>query len=296
VPDPAVECVLAASARVGECPLWSQTERRLYWVDIESRRIHRFDPASGDDERRTLPGRPGSIALTSRPGRLLVAMEHVLAFFDWEADTVETWIELEPAGTGNRLNDGCCDPAGRFWVGSMFDPTSAGRKTGMLHRVDPDGSSAVLRTGIGVSNGLAFTPDGTTMYFADTHRDTIWAHDYDLATGEPTRARVFLDFGAIPGRPDGACIDEDGCLWIACVHGGAIIRVTPDGEIDRRIELPVPDPTMTAFGGPDLATLFVTSLGGDGEPGPRTDGSLAGALFAIDVGVRGVGEPVFGRS
>jgi sugar lactone lactonase YvrE len=288
--------VVAASARVGECPLWSEPEQRLYWIDIESRRVHRYDPSTGDDEQRSLPGRPGSIALTPRPGRLLVAMEHVLAFFDWDGGATDTWLELEPARTGNRLNDGRCDPAGRFWVGSMFDPTSAGRRTGMLHRVGPDGMTAIVRTGIGVSNGLAFRPDGSTMYFADTHRDTVWAYDYDLASGEPTRERVFLDFSTLPGRPDGACVDEDDCLWIACVHGGAVIRVTPAGDVDRRVELPVADPTMPAFGGPDLATLFVTSLGGDGSPGQRTDDSLDGGLFAVDVGVRGHVEPAFGRS
>jgi sugar lactone lactonase YvrE len=132
------------------------------------------------------------------------------------------------------------------------------------------------------------------MYFADTHRDTVWAFDYDLATGEPTGERVFFDFTAIPGRPDGACVDQEGGLWIACVHGSSVIRVTPDGAIDRRIQLPVEKPTMTAFGGLDLRTLFVTSLGGSGTP--ASDGSVAGGLFAIDVGVRGVPEPAFGRA
>jgi sugar lactone lactonase YvrE len=289
-----VECVVPAGALLGECPLWSDLEDRLYWIDIEGEAIHRYDPASGIDERRPVPGRPGSIALTATPGRLLLAIRHELVFFEWERGTLERWIALEPEGTGNRLNDGRCDPAGRFWVGSMFDPASARRSTGMLHRIEPDGDVTTVRSGIGVSNGLAFSPDGSTMYFADTHRETVWAYDYDAATGEAVNERVFLDFGALPGRPDGACVDGDGCYWIACVYGWAVIRVTPAGAVDRRIDLPFEKPTMPAFGGPGLATLFITSIG-EGGSGPSAPGQPdAGGLFAIETGVRGLPEPRFG--
>jgi sugar lactone lactonase YvrE len=227
--------------------------------------------------------------LTLTAGRLLVAMEHALVFLDWEDGALEPWIDLELAGTGNRLNDGRCDPAGRFWVGSLFDPTSAGRATGMLHRVEPGGAATVMRSGIGVSNGLAFSPDGATMYFADTHRDTVWAYDYDPASGEPRNERVFLDFSRpdLPGRPDGGCVDADGCYWIACVYGWAV---------DRRIEVPVEKPTMPAFGGPSMTTLFITSIGTGGSR-PLADGQpSAGGLFAIETDVRGIAEPLFGSS
>jgi sugar lactone lactonase YvrE len=289
-----VECVVPARALLGECPLWSDLEERLYWVDIEGQAIHRFDPATSVDEQRSVPGRPGAIALTAEAGRLLVAIEHRLAFFDWGSGSCDEWIGLEPEGTENRLNDGRCDRAGRFWVGSMFDPAAAGRFTGMLHRVSPQGHVATVRSGVGVANGLAFSPDGSTMYFADTLRETVWAYDYDMDTGNAVNERVFLDFGGLPGRPDGACVDQDGCYWIACVYGWAVIRVTPDGTIDRRIGLPVEKPTMPAFGGAELATLFITSIGEGGSrpsaPGQRD----AGGLFAIDVGVRGLVEPRFG--
>ena len=289
-----VECVVPAQALLGECPLWSDLDERLYWVDIEGEAIHRYDPATNVDEQRVVPGRPGSIALTPDAGRLLVALEQGLAFFDWETGSCERWILLEPEGTGNRLNDGRCDPAGRFWVGSMFDPTSAMRSTGLLHRVSPNGDAATVRSAIGVPNGLAFSPDGATMYFADTPRTTVWAYDYDPASGDAVNERVFLDFGDLPGRPDGACVDEDGCYWIACVYGWTVLRVTPDGAIDRRIELPVEKPTMPAFGGPGLATLFVTSIG-QGGSGPSAPGQRdPGGLFAIETGVRGLAEPRFG--
>jgi sugar lactone lactonase YvrE len=289
-----VECVVPAKASLGECPLWSDLDERLYWVDIDGREIHRYDPASGADERRSVPGRPGSIALTETAGRLLVALEHGLAFYDWDSAAYREWIALEPEATGNRLNDGRCDPAGRFWVGSMFDPTSAGRSTGMLHRVGPGGDVATVRTEIGIANGLAFSPDGSTMYFADTPRQTVWAYDYDVATGDARNERVFIDFTGLPGRPDGACVDQDGCYWIACVGGWAVIRVTPDGAVDRRIDLPVARPTMPAFGGPALATLYVTSIG-DGGSRPGIPGQRdPGGLFAIETGARGLVEPRFG--
>lgn len=291
-----VECVVPARAALGECPLWSDLEACLYWVDIDGRAIHRYDPTTGVDEQRTVPGRPGSIALTAEAGSLLVAIEHALGFFDWKSGSYDQWIGLEPPGTGNRLNDGHCDRAGRFWVGSMFDPASAGRFTGSLHRVAANGEVATVRSGVGVANGLAFSPDGTTMYFADTLLDTVWAFDYDLASGEASNERVFLDFADLPGRPDGACVDADGCYWIACAYGWAVLRITPKGEIDRRIDLPVEIPTMPAFGGPDLSTLFITSIGErasrPGAPGQRD----AGGLFAIETGVRGLVEPRFGAT
>jgi L-arabinonolactonase len=291
---PAATCVLPAAARLGECPVWSASEARLYWVDIDGRAVHRYDPRTGLDEQRPAPGRPASLALTATPGRLLVAVERRLGFLDWDTGAWLDWVVLEPdSGGDNRLNDGRCDPAGRFWVGSMFDPSSAGRATGLLHRVERDGTAVTVRTGIGVSNGLAFAPDGRTMYFADTHRDVVWSYDYDVDTGEASNERVFLDFGPLPGRPDGACVDQDGCYWIACVYGWAVLRVTPGGAIDRQIAVPVEKPTMPAFGGNDLSTLFITTIGGGGSH--RTDPAQpnAGGLFAVEPGVRGLVEPRF---
>ena len=293
---PAARCVLPARAQLGECPLWSSIEARLYWVDIDGRAVHRFDPATGLDEQVSAPGRPGSLALTGGAGRLLVAIEGRLSLLDWSTGRWSDWITLEPEGQGNRLNDGQCDPAGRFWVGSMFDPTAERRTTGLLHRIEPDGSTAVVRTGIGVPNGLAFSPDGRTMYFADTHRDLVWAYDYDPDTGEPANERVFLDFADLPGRPDGACVDEDGGYWIACVYGSAVLRVMPDGSVDRHISVPVAKPTMPAFGGPDLATLFITTIGGGGSHAVDPSQPDAGGLFAVEPGVRGRPEPPFAGS
>lgn len=288
-----VTCVLPARALLGECPIWSPDDDRLYWIDIDGRAIHRFDPATGSDEQRAVTGRPGSLALTASPGRLLVAIEGRLAILDWTSGEWTDWVPLEPEGVGNRLNDGRCDPAGRFWVGSMFEPAAAGKFTGILHRVEPDGTAVAVRSEIGVSNGIAFAPDGRTMYFADTHRDTVWAYDYDVESGEATNERVFLDFEPLPGRPDGAAVDEDGCYWIACVTGAMVLRVTPAGAIDRRIPVPVTKPTMAAFGGPRRSTLYITTIGGGGYHQVDPSQIDAGGLFAVETDVRGMPEMPF---
>jgi sugar lactone lactonase YvrE len=289
----AATCVLPARAQLGECPIWSPDEGRLYWVDIDGRRVHRFDPATGLDDAVDVPGRPGSLALTSTSGALLVAMEGRLGSLSFADGTWRDWLALEPEGNGNRLNDGRCDPAGRFWVGSMFDPAATKRATGSLYRVDADGSATVMRTEVGVPNATAFSPDGRTMYFADTHRDVVWAYDYDVDTGQPTNERVFLDFSDLPGHPDGACVDEDGGFWVACVFGSAVLRVTPEGRVDRRIDVPVRKPTMPAFGGPSMSTMFITSIGGGGSHALDPSQPEAGGIFAVETGFRGLRETAF---
>ncbi len=290
----AAHCVADVGAELGECPVWNTDDGRLYWIDIEGRALHAFDPESGEDEQHDLPARPGSFAFTATPGRLLVALEHQLAWYDWAARSLTPWLDVEKAGTGNRLNDGRCDPAGRFWVGSMYADVAEGQFTGMLHRVDPDGAIRTVRRGVGVSNGLAFAPDGSRMYYADTLHDTVWQYDYDLDTGEASNERVFLDFTQLPGRPDGACTDADGYYWVACVFGWAVLRAAPDGTIDRVIEVPVEKPTMPAFGGPDLDMLYVTSISATGGSRPSSvPQAHAGGVFAIEAGCRGVEEPRF---
>lgn len=290
-----IEAVGHTPAALGECPVWSDRERALYWADIDGRAIHRLDPETGVTASRTLPGRPGSFVLTTDPDRLLVACEHELVVLDWPANEITSWCEIEEAGTGNRFNDGRCDPAGRYVVGSMYADTSAGRTTGALYQVEPKGKWATLRSDIGVTNGLAFDQERRRMYFADTPTDCVLAFDYDLDTGQATNERLFLDYSSLPGKPDGACVDADGCYWSASVYGWAVIRVTPDGKVDRRIELPLHKPSMPAFGGSDLSTLYVTTIGAGGtDPSePGRDGFQPGELLAIDAGVQGRPEPIF---
>lgn len=270
---------------LGESPVWDTDEHVLWWADIDGHAVHRFDPATGVDESKPLPGRPGSLTRTQTPGRLLVAMEHELVWFDWATGTTTPWIALEEAGVGIRLNDGKTDPAGRFVVGSMFEDTKANKTVGSLHQIDADGSTRVLRSNVGTANGLGFDASRGLMYFADTPTLSVRQWDYDLDTGEPSNEREFFDYSTIDGKADGACIDDDGCYWSASVYGWAVTRITPEGVVDRRIDVPVEKPTMPAFGGSRMDTLFVTSIGSGS--GAR-DGVAAGALLAIDLSSDGI--------
>lgn len=289
-----VDAITDEVAALGESPVWDRRQDRLYWIDIDGRRVHRTDPSTGADEVRELDGRPGSIALTADPDRLLVSIEHAVADLQWSTGELDHRIEIEPAGTPSRMNDGRTDPAGRFWVGSMDQSSDRAGNAGFLHRVDADRSFQTMETGVGVANGLAFSPDGSVMYWADTRRLTVWAYDYDTDTGARRNGRVFLDFTDLPGKPDGACVDETGCYWVACVYGWSVLRATPDGEVDRIIELPVEKPSMPAFGGAALDTMFLTSINSGGSAPAQPGQPLAGSVLALDPGVRGVSEPLFG--
>ncbi len=282
---PEVVPVLTEGIALGECPTWSVVEDVLYWIDIDGRSLHRHDPSSGTNDVWALPGRPGSLALTATPGRLLVAVEHDLLWVDLTAGDeprLAPMLNLEKGPDRVRLNDGRATPEGRFLVGSMWDDVNERRSEGSLYLVGPDGP-ATLETDIGVANGSAFDLERGRMYFADTFAQTVWMYDYDRATGSVTNRQLFLDYEPLPGFPDGACVDADGCYWSAAVGSGSLVRVTPEGAVDRRVELPVEMPSMPAFGGSDLSTLYVTAIASEsGSPG---------GLFALDVGVAGRPEP-----
>ncbi|PZQ67970.1 MAG: gluconolactonase, partial [Variovorax paradoxus] len=198
------------------------------------------------------------------------------------------------ARTGMRFNDGRCDRQGRFWAGTMLMDMAAAARVGMLYRQDDATTTptAVLDDLI-VPNGLGFSPDGRTMYLSDSHPSvqTIWAFDYDPDSGTPSRRRVFVDMNPLPGRPDGAAVDADGCYWICGNDAGLVHRFTPQGRLDRSVPVPVKKPAMCAFGGPQLDTLFVTSIRPGGD---LSDQPLAGGVFAFRAGTQGLPEPPFG--
>ena len=281
-----IECVTKTPALLGESPVWSVAEQVLYWVDITGRKLHRYDPAAGEDRDWPLPEEIGCVA-PRRGGGLIVGLRHGIAFFDPATGALERLADPEAGIPGNRFNDGTTDPAGRLWAGTMSMDLQAPDPMGTFYRFDPDRSCRPFFDRVFVSNGLAFSPDGRTMYLADTNAGvrTVWACDYDLDDGVPSNRRVFVDTKDLPGRPDGGSCDADGCYWMAAIDGGQIIRFTPRGAVDRIVDLPVKTPTKAAFGGPRLDTLYVTSL----QRAGRSDlGRDAGALFAIhDVGVAG---------
>ena len=288
-----IDCVVRADALLGESPVWDVGREVLWWVDINGRAIHCYDPAHDKDHASPVSLQPAALAVRAGGGLVVATNDGFHAFAPDDGHLTPLAPNPEPDLPRNRLNDSRCDRSGRFWAGSMHDPTSAKIAAGRLHRLDPDLGVNTFLTGLGVSNGLAFSPDGRTMYHADTWAETVWAYDYDPDEGIPTKKRVFAEFFDLAGRPDGATVDESGCYWVALARGGQIVRLNPRGERDRLIPFPVSAPTMPAFGGPGLDTMYVTCLGPGSAPTEVAKPGLDGALFAFDPGCGGLPEPTF---
>lgn len=289
----AVEPVVRGADRLGETPLWCERTGRLWWLDIERPKLQSFDPATGRHEAVAFDCvYLGTQALT-RSGERLLGRDLELVVRSDETGEVRPFATVE-SGLDNRLNDGRVDARGRFWVGTMDNALT--RPNGSLYRVDPDGGVARIAGDVIVSNGIAFSPDGRTLYFTDTRRYRSWAFDLDLDDGVVTGRRLFADHSATGERPDGACVDVDGCIWTAFFAGGRIVRHRPDGRIDRTIPMPVTNPTCLCFGGADLKTLYVTTAAKFLTPQQLAAEPLAGALFAVEGAGQGLPENRFGNT
>ncbi|MBJ3785895.1 SMP-30/gluconolactonase/LRE family protein [Devosia sediminis] len=281
------EPLVPAGNQTGECPVWDAANAALYWVDIPRGLIQRLN-ADGQVERWTAPMMIGAIALTEA-GTLVAATERGFAEVTLDVDGTARLgpiADVLSAGNSMRFNDGAVDRQGRFWSGTMLMPPDPARPVGVLHRLDGDGSARPIVDGLLIQNGLAWSPDGRRMYLSDSHPSvrTIWRMDFDPETGTPSNRQVFC--ADLPGRPDGAAMDADGCYWIAATDAGKILRLTPEGKIDAEIVVPVPNPTNLCFGGPDLRTVFITSM-----PPKSGDVPMAGALFSAELPFAGLAEP-----
>ncbi|WP_311273196.1 MULTISPECIES: SMP-30/gluconolactonase/LRE family protein [unclassified Rhizobium] len=278
--------------KLGESPVWSEREQKLYWVDSRGPTIYRFDPVSRNVESLAMPDIIGSIGLRSGgPGELVVAMQTGLHFVNFNSKHCEPIADPEKDLPDNRFNDGRTDRQGRFWSGTMSDVRRD--PTGSLYRLDADRTVSCLRGDVIVPNSICWSPDSRVMYFADTYRDRIMAYRFDADAGTIHDERLFADTSDRPGRPDGSTVDADGYLWNAEYGGGRVVRYAPDGRINRVVDLPVTQPTSCAFGGPDLATLFVTSAHQRLGPDDLAAQPLAGDVFAFDIGIKGLAEPEY---
>ena len=284
--------LLDAGALLGESPVWHAAEARLYWVDIDGRKIHRTDPASGAAEVMELAEQVGCIAPRAGGG-LVAALENGCALIDgWGATPRAFGAAVLADKPEQRFNDGRVDALGRLWVGSLTSDKANPAAT--LYRLDPDGSLTEILHGLTTSNGAAFSPDGRIFYHADTPTHAIRAYDVDAAAGTLSGGRVFHQFEFGNGRPDGAAVDAEGCYWSALWDGWRVVRFSPAGELIRTVELPVQRPTMIAFGGPDLKTAFVTSAGKNLTDAERKAQPHAGGVFAFRVDVPGLAQKMFG--
>ncbi|MCM0018363.1 MAG: SMP-30/gluconolactonase/LRE family protein [Tagaea sp.] len=287
-----IECVAAAGNILGESPIWDSRRQILWWVDIHALKLHSFTPSTGAHGISTLPEQVGSIGLRQNGG-LVASTRLGFRFFDPAVGRMEpvTSPSDDPlAGRFDlRFNDGRCDRFGRFWAGTVQEKRVLGGAA--LYRLDADRRCHLMADGVTVSNGLSWSPDDRTMYFADSQAREIYAYDFDGPSGSLGARRVFARYRPDDGIPDGATVDAEGYLWSAGIGGGRLLRYAPDGRLDREIPMPVTQPTSCTFGGPDLATLYVTSATVRLTAEDKAKQPLAGALFALDVGVRGLDEP-----
>ena len=290
----------ATSARVvhhpantlGEGILWCEREQALYWTDIQSSVLWRYEPFNSVLKHWDMPERLGCLALCEADGWLLLGLASRLAFFRPDDGTLLPIVDVEP-GLPTRLNDGACDRQGRFVFGTLHEPGPGENRQaiGAFYRLNADLTLERLNLpGVSISNSLAFSPDGGTMYFCDSPSRLIQCCDYGDRCGEP---RVFARVDDPRGEPDGSAVDAEGCLWNAQWGLGQVVRYAPNGRVDRIVPIPAAQPTRPAFGGPGLETLYVTSARDGLSAEALASQPQAGALFAVEAGVTGLPEPRF---
>jgi sugar lactone lactonase YvrE len=268
----AVEAFGTRRLQLGEGIAWDAERDELLAVDIDAGTVWL-------GERCVAFAGPVSMVHPRAGGGYVVATRDGVALIAPDGVTVTPFVELEP-GPDTRMNDGACDALGRLWVGSMS--TRRVPNEAALYRVEPDGAPTTVLTGVSLSNGLAWSPDGATMYYVDTPTLGIDAFDFDLQTGAIARRRRIVEIDR--GRPDGLCVDHDGCLWVALYTGCAVRRYTPDGRLEREIELPASQVTNCCFGGLRLDTLFISTAARNVEQAEPQ----SGLVFACEPGVTGV--------
>ena len=285
---------------LGESPFWHPQEQRLYWVDIPGRRVARMVvedlKAPGAVEYWPLDEEPGCIAPMQKGGLVLALRSGIYRAPAWGGPLHKLADAPYDMGT-LRFNDGKCDPQGRFWAGSLYEPKD--QALGVLYMLDGQGLHPMM-DGVTTANGLAWSPDGRTAYWADTAAHRVRAFDFDPATGHLSGERLFHQMAPKPagwawgsqdpygGRPDGAAVDAEGAYWSAQYEGQRLLRLSPTGQVLAEVFTPVPCPTMPCFGGPDLKTLFITTSRqgrGQAELAQHPD---AGCVFAMRVEVAGL--------
>jgi sugar lactone lactonase YvrE len=289
-----VEVLCDTPMLLGESPLWHPDEAALYWVDIAGLAIHRFHPQSGAHRTWPLPSEPGCIA-RCMDGGLIVAMRSGVSMLDTSSGTLTPLAYAPYDSRRMRFNDGRCDAGGRLWIGTLYDPRD--QPLGSLFCIER-GVIRQVGNPVTVSNGVAFSVDNRTIYHTDTTAHRINVYAFDVATGQLGDGRLFKQFstdktGNYGGRPDGAAVDSENAYWCAMYEGGCLLRISPSGEVLQEIRLPVRCPTMIAFGGANLRTLYVTTARHKRSVEELAACPLSGYVLALQVDVPGRIEPAY---
>lgn len=277
----AIEMIADYECVCGENPLWNPADRRVYWTDIDTGRMFRYEPAAGQHEQFYTGGVVGGFTFQA-DGAMLLFMARG-AVKQWRDGVLTTVVDEIPAERESRFNDVIADAEGRVFCGTMPSPAGPGR----LYRLDRDGSIHVVLEGIRCSNGMGFTPDGAGFYYTDSGLNKIYLYDYDGSTGTLARQRLFAQTTPEEGTPDGMTVDREGCVWSARWGGRCAVRYSPDGTVIETVEFPAAKVSSVVFAGPDYADLYVTTAGGRIK---ETDGRGAGALFRCRPAAGGVAE------
>jgi sugar lactone lactonase YvrE len=294
-----VRVAITSASLLGESPMWHPREQMLYWCDIPGKSLHRFDPASGDLAHWQFETEPSAVA-PRLDGALLLAMRDGLWRFDTRSGERARLADPPYDPKHERFNDGKCDPQGRFWVGTIYEPRDPALAS--LHCYD-GGKLTKRADGITVSNGLAWSPNGRTMYWSDTKAHTVYAFDFEAHDGTLSNRRVFARWplrapdqplADYMGRPDGAAVDVEGCYWVAMFEGQRLLRLSPEGRTLREVILPCRCPTMPAFGGADLKTIYITTARDKRPAAELAMQPFAGCVLALDVDVPGLPVNLYG--
>lgn len=281
-------------SELGEGPTWRDSEQALYWIDVMARSLHCRVLGESSEMSWKLPGLPASFAFRERGG-VLMAFRNRIAI----TDSVDgPWHDLDLNlinFTNERINDSSVDSMGRLWFGTFCPKFTPG--VGSLYRLDPDLSLHRMDSGFSMSNGIAWSPDASAMYFVDTYEYCIWRYDFDSVIGTIASRELFIDYRGLPWRPDGCCVDRDGNLWVAEVNAARVAAYTPDGpprrEPTKTVMLPITKPTSIAFGGPDLKTMFITTEWRGIDAEERLRQPLAGANFVVRGVAEGLSQKMF---
>lgn len=274
------------TCELGEGPLWHPIDQKLYWVDILSKQLHRYDPSSKRHETRDFPMIISALSPT-KDGQLVIATEENVIQYHFDQRISLELIKLESRIVTNRTNDGKAGPTGIFWIGTMSKEAKPG--FGTLYALKPDLSIEPVVENTTISNGLTWSMDHKTMYYIDSPDNVVYAFDFDASNGRISNKRVIIDFSKLPGVPDGMTIDTEGMLWIAHWGGFKVGRWDPNtGEQIGLVELPVPRVTCCTFGGPNLSTLYITTAWEHMNAAERAEHPMSGALFQVELPYKGM--------